>query len=162
MSFYARDLDGVFVRDLAPEEDDADLRGALARRDELAPFERTPDIANRNAAIITARPMQDAERTRRWWTRHFPSLPIHFRDDRHYGTSPEEVARYKADTAVALGATHFVEGDLHIARLIALQAPLLRVQWFNHKTQATVSIAAWTTQDAGLSAHDERPNTVAA
>jgi hypothetical protein len=66
LSFCAWDLDGVFVRDLAPEEDDADLRGALAHRDELAPFERTPDVANRNAVIITARPMQDAERTRRW------------------------------------------------------------------------------------------------
>jgi hypoxanthine phosphoribosyltransferase len=162
LSCYAWDLDGIFVPDLAPEEYDADLQGTLARRDALPAFDCTPQVDYRNAVIITARPMQDAERTRHWWTRHFPSLPMHFRDERQYGISPEEVARYKADTAVAIGATRFVESDLHIATLIALRAPILRVQWFNHKTQTTLTIAAWTMQDAGVAAQGDRPAPLAA
>jgi hypoxanthine phosphoribosyltransferase len=162
LSFYAWDLDGIFVRDLAQQDYDADLQGTLSRRDALPPFECVPDIDSRNAVVVTARPMQDAERTRRWWTRHFPSLPLHFRDDLRYGTSAEEIARYKADTATALGATHFIESNLHIAALIALRAPILRVQWFNHETRTRIAIAAWTAQDVHSAMQADRPETSAA
>lgn len=160
LSFYAWDLDGIFVRDLAPEEYDADLQRALARRDALPPLDRAP-VIDQNAAIITARPVEDTDRTRRWWAQHFPSRPIYFRDDRAYGNSPKEVARYKADTAIALGATHFIESDLHIATLIALRAPLLRVQWFNPETHTAISISAWVAADIGATAKEERLEALA-
>ncbi len=147
LSFHAWDLDGIFVRDLEPWQYDGDLQGTLALRDELPAFDLTPEIDCRNSVIITARPMQDAERTRRWWAQRFPSLPIHFRDERRYGSSRNEVARYKADTAVELGATHFVESDLHIATLIALQAPILRVHWYDKETQSALSITASPVQE---------------
>jgi len=156
MSFYAWDLDGIFLRDLPPEDYEADLARTLARRDALPAFEFVPKVDHRNAAIITARPSQDAERTQRWWERNFPALPIQFRDERKYGNSAEDVARYKADTATNMGATHFVESDLHIATLIAVRAPMLHVQWFNQQTQGMVSISAWTTYSASVQHNDGR------
>ncbi|MDB5764815.1 MAG: phosphoribosyltransferase [Herminiimonas sp.] len=152
LSFYAWDLDGIFVPDLAREEYEADLQDALARRDDLPPLDRIPAIDFRNAAIVSARPIVDASRTRRWWARHFPLLPMYFRDDRQYGNSPEEVARYKTEAALALGATHFVESDLHIATLIAVRAPMLRVQWFDRKTHTAIAISAWEMRHAGTPA----------
>ncbi len=77
LSFYAWDLDGIFVPDLAQEEYDADLQGALALRDSLCPLDHAPEIDYRNTVIVTARPIEDADRTRRWWMQHFSSLPIH-------------------------------------------------------------------------------------
>ena len=87
---------------------------------------------------------------------------MYFRDEGRYGTSPQEVARYKADTALALGATHFIESDLHIAALIAVRAPLLRVRWFNQEAQVAISIAAWEAKEACPAAEANRPETLAA
>ena len=162
LSFFAWDLDGIFLPDLPAEDYDADLQATLYRRDWLSPFERVPGIDACNAAVVTARPAQDAGRTRRWWERHFAPVSMYFRDEGRYGTSPQEVARYKADTALALGATHFIESDLHIATLIAVRAPLLRVRWFNQETQAMISIAAWEAKEACPPAEANRPETLAA
>jgi adenine/guanine phosphoribosyltransferase-like PRPP-binding protein len=150
LAFRAWDLDGIFVRDLGRDRYRIDLEHALAQRDSLAPLPNTPEIDYPNAVIITARPMSDADRTRRWWARHFPQLPIYFRDECRYGNSPQEVARYKAETALAVGATHFTESDLSIATMISVRAPMLHVAWLDPSTGDTLAISAWKqTQRSG-------------
>lgn len=130
---YAIDLDGILLPDVPPAHYDADLEAALAERDALVPFERLPDIDfERAKAIVTGRPEIDRSRTADWLVRHGFDCPrLVMRDPSRHGDRPHEVASYKAQAALALACTHFVESDpvqaLHIARF----APLLRVIWWD-------------------------------
>jgi hypoxanthine phosphoribosyltransferase len=130
---YAIDLDGILLPDVAPAHYEADLAAALTERDALMPFERLPDIdLARAKAIVTGRPEMDRARTAAWLARHgFDRPRLVMRDPTRHGDAPHQVAAHKAQAAVALACTHFVESDpvqaLHIARI----APLLRVMWWD-------------------------------
>jgi hypoxanthine phosphoribosyltransferase len=130
---YAIDLDGILLPDVAPARYEADLAAALVERDALMPFERLPDIGLARAkAIVTGRPEMDRARTVAWLARYgFDEPRLVMRDPARHGDAPHQVAAHKAQAALALSCTHFVESDpvqaLHIARF----APLLRVIWWD-------------------------------
>ncbi|WP_206950985.1 phosphoribosyltransferase family protein [Trinickia acidisoli] len=130
---YAVDLDGILLPDVAPEHYEADLAAALAERDALLPFDRLPGIDFACAkAIVTGRPEIDRARTQAWLTRHgFDRPRLVMRDPARHGDRPHEVAAHKAQAAVELSCTHFVESDPVQAIHIAQFAPLLRVVWWN-------------------------------
>jgi hypoxanthine phosphoribosyltransferase len=130
---YAVDLDGVLLPDVAPERYQSDLDAALTARDQLAPFEYLPEIDVRRAkAIITGRPEVDRARTADWLRRHgYEGPQLVMRDPSKHTDSSEHVAAYKAQAAVALACTHFVESDPVQAIHIAHRAPLLRVIWWD-------------------------------
>jgi hypoxanthine phosphoribosyltransferase len=144
---YAIDLDGILLPDVAPARYEADLAAALAERDVLTPFERLPDIdLARAKAIVTGRPEMDRARTEGWLARHgFDRPRLVMRDPARHGDAPHQVAAYKAQAALALACTHFLESDpvqaLHIARF----APLLRVVWWDAASGAgqLVSSHGW-------------------
>lgn len=144
---YAIDLDGILLPDVPPARYEADLAAALAERDALIPFERLPGIdLARAKAIVTGRPEMDRARTAAWLVRHgFDSPRLVMRDPTRHGDAPHEVAAHKAQAALALACTHFVESDpvqaLHIARF----APLLRVVWWDAASGAghLVSSHGW-------------------
>ena len=130
---YAIDLDGILLPDVPPARYEADLAAALAERDALMPFARLPaiDLA-RAKAIVTGRPEMDRARTVAWLARHgFDEPKLVMRNPARHGDAPHQVAAHKAQAALALSCTHFVESDpvqaLHIARI----APLLRVIWWD-------------------------------
>lgn len=146
---YAIDLDGILLPDVAPERYEADLAAALAERDALMPFERLPAIDFvRAKAIVTGRPDMDRTRTAAWLARHgFDGPRLVMRDPARHGDRPHEVAAHKAQAAVALSCTHFVESDPVQALYIAQLAPLLRVVWWNAADGAgkLVSAHRWDT-----------------
>lgn len=130
---YAIDLDGILLPDVPSSRYEADLAAALAERDALLPFERLPGIDfERAKAIVTGRPEMDRARTAAWLARHgFDAPRLVMRDPSRHGDAPHQVAAHKAQAALALSCTHFVESDpvqaIHIARF----APLMRVIWWN-------------------------------
>lgn len=130
---YGIDLDGILLPDVPTQHYEADLEAALAERDALLPFDRLPGVDfTRTKAIVTGRPEIDRARTLVWLIRNgFDGPRLVMRDTAHHGDRPHEVAAHKAQAAVALSCTHFVESDpvqaIHIAQL----APLLRVIWWN-------------------------------
>ncbi|HTH76487.1 MAG TPA: phosphoribosyltransferase family protein [Trinickia sp.] len=130
---YAIDLDGILLPDVPPSHYEADLEAALAERDALVPFERLPGIdLERAKAIVTGRPEMDRSRTADWLVRHgFDRPQLVMRDPSRHGDRPHEVASYKAQAALSLACTHFVESDPVQAIHIAQMAPLLRVIWWN-------------------------------
>ena len=67
------------------------------------------------------------------------------RDPANHDGTAEQVAVYKAQAAVQLACTHFIESDPRQAILIARHAPLLRVVWWDALTKAgkLVSAHAW-------------------
>lgn len=130
---YAIDLDGVLLADVPAHRYDADLQAALVERDALLPFEQLPQIDfARTKAIVTGRPEMDRTRTAGWLARHgYDALRLVMRDPSKYGDRPEQVAAHKAEAAIELACTHFVESDPVQAIFIAQRAPLLRVIWWD-------------------------------
>ncbi len=141
---YGIDLDGVLLPDVPPHRYEADLVAALAERDELAPYSHLPDIdLGRTKAIVTGRPEMDRARTVRWLARHGYDGPrLIMRDPSTHGDSPEQVAAYKAQAAVSLACTHFIESDPVQAIFIARCAPLLRVIWWDAERRMAQLVAA--------------------
>ncbi|MEQ5843289.1 phosphoribosyltransferase [Paraburkholderia acidicola] len=134
---YAIDLDGILLPDVPPAHYEADLAAALNERDALSPYEALPGIdRTRIHAIVTGRPVFDRERTVAWLDRHgFGHLELVMRaPDAHDGT-PAGTAAHKAAAALRCGVTHFIESDPAQALLIARQAPLLRVVWWDATTR---------------------------
>lgn len=128
---YAIDLDGILLPDIPLQRYATDLSAALDERDRLEPFKQLPPLG-RVKAIITGRPEMDRLRTQAWLSQHgHDGTPLIMRDTRSCNDSPEQVALYKARACVQLGCTHFVESDPTQAILIAQQAPLLRVIWWD-------------------------------
>jgi hypoxanthine phosphoribosyltransferase len=144
---YAIDLDGILLPDVPPERYTANLAAALKERDELAPFEYLPEIGVKGAkAIITGRPEMDRTRTEAWLRAHGHHGPrLIMRDPSMHDDSPPQVAVYKAENAIELGCTHFVESDPLQAIHIARHAPLLRVIWWNaaQRNGCLVSAERW-------------------
>ena len=144
---YGIDLDGILLPDVAPQRYEADLAAALAERDALLPFDRLPGIDfTRTKAIVTGRPEMDRPRTLVWLIRNgFDGPRLVMRDPARHGDAPHQVAAHKAQAALTLACTHFVESDpvqaLHIARF----APLLRVVWWDAASGAgqLVSSHGW-------------------
>jgi hypoxanthine phosphoribosyltransferase len=149
---YAIDLDGVLLPDVPPHRYDADLLAALEERDALLPFEHLPQIDfSRTQAIVTGRPEIDRARTADWLARHgYAHLRLVMRDPSRHGEHPEQVAAYKAEAALELACTHFIESDPVQAIFIAQHAPLLRVIWWDAARRAAKLIAtqAWRGTDA--------------
>lgn len=142
---YAIDLDGILLPDIAPQRYAANLSAALDERDRLEPFKQLPPLA-RVKAIVTGRPEMDRVRTQAWLRQHgYGGIPLIMRDTRSCSDSPEQVAFYKACASVQLGCTHFVESDPAQAILIAQQAPLLRVIWWDAGCSQgrLIGAAAW-------------------
>lgn len=124
---FAVDLDGVLLRDVAPERYANDLAAALAERDRL-PFLGLPKILSldRIAAIVTGRPECDRARTEHWLAQYgFDEIPLIMRAPDQSSSEPAAMAQHKARAAMELRCTHFVESDLLQAALIAELAPLL-------------------------------------
>ncbi|MGF6774318.1 hypoxanthine phosphoribosyltransferase [Paraburkholderia sp. GAS199] len=144
---YAIDLDGILLPDVPLARYDEDLAAALAERDALLPFEVLPDIDLKKVrTIITGRPEADRARTRNWLERHgFGHLQLVMRAPDTHDESTADAAAHKADAALRGGVTHFVESDPVQALLIAQHAPLLRVIWWDARTQTgrLVSARAW-------------------
>ena len=109
------------------------MAAALAERDALLPFDRLPpvDLA-RVKAIVTGRPEMDRDRTLAWLVRHgFDEPRLLMREPARHGDRPHEVAAHKAQAAIAMSCTHFVESDPVQAIHIAQFAPLMRVIWWD-------------------------------
>lgn len=127
------DLDGILLPDLPPERYKANLECALHERDELLPFITMPPFdISQVKGVVTGRPETDRIRTETWLKTHgFGSFPLVMRNPDICDDSPSCVAAYKAQAALRLGCTHFVESDPIQAIEIAQNAPLLRVIWWN-------------------------------
>ncbi|RMV27660.1 Phosphoribosyltransferase [Pseudomonas amygdali pv. myricae] len=142
---YAIDLDGILLPDIPHQRYAADLHAALYERDHLEPFKQLPPLGQVKA-IITGRPEIDRVRTQAWLSRHgHGETPMIMRDTRLYNDSPEQVSSHKAQAALQLGCTHFVESDPVQAILIAQHAPLLRVIWWDVGSEQgrLIGAAAW-------------------
>ncbi|WP_395610634.1 phosphoribosyltransferase family protein [Pseudomonas sp. B22129] len=132
---YAIDLDGILLPDIPEAQYTADLHAALRQRDQLAPFEHLPALGPVKA-IITGRPEMDRARTQAWLDRHgHGATPLIMRDTTRYSDTPEHVAHHKTSATLQLACTHFVESDPVQAILIAQQAPLLRVIWWDAQSR---------------------------
>ncbi|MGF6853433.1 phosphoribosyltransferase [Paraburkholderia sp. CI3] len=145
---YAIDLDGILLPDVPLARYDEDLAAALAERDALLPFEVLPGIDLQQVrTIITGRPEMDRARTEAWLARHgFAHMQLAMRTSGLHDDSPAGAAAHKASAALRAGVTHFVESDPVQALLIAQQAPLLRVIWWDALTRTgmLVSARAWS------------------
>jgi len=145
---YAIDLDGILLPDVPLARYDEDLAAALTERDALLPFEVLPGIdLQRVRTIITGRPELDRARTEAWLARHgFGHMQLVMRTPGTHDESPAGAAAHKAAAALRGGVTHFVESDPMQALLIAQQAPLLRVIWWDALTQTGMLVGAhaWT------------------
>lgn len=141
---YAIDLDGILLPDVPLARYDEDLAAALAERDALLPFEVLPDIdLQRVRTIITGRPEADRARTEAWLARHgFGHMQLAMRTPHAHDESAAGTAAHKATAALRGGVTHFVESDPVQALLIAQQAPLLRVIWWDARTQTGLLVGA--------------------
>ncbi|WP_434698126.1 phosphoribosyltransferase family protein [Pseudomonas sp. D1-1] len=128
---YAVDLDGILLPDIPLQRYAADLTAALDERDRLDPFNQLPPLG-RVKAIITGRPEMDRARTQAWLRQHgHGAIQLIMRDIHSCSDSPDQVALYKARASVQLGCTHFIESDPTQAIMIAHQAPLLRMIWWD-------------------------------
>jgi hypoxanthine phosphoribosyltransferase len=145
---YAIDLDGILLPDVPAAHYDEDLAAALAERDELLPFEVLPGIDLQQVrTIITGRPEMDRGRTETWLARHgFAHMQLIMRSPGVHDESAAGAAAHKAGAALRSGITHFVESDPVQSLLIAQEAPLLRVIWWDARTQTgmLVGARAWT------------------
>lgn len=143
---FAIDLDGILLPDIPADQYDRNLEVALNERDNLAPYAVPPDIDARQArAIITGRPELDRARTVQWLAKHgFEGVPLVMRDPKHYTDAHEGTAAHKADAAMRLGCTLFIESDLSQAVLIAERAPLLKVVWWDAAKKIGKLIGAQT------------------
>jgi adenine/guanine phosphoribosyltransferase-like PRPP-binding protein len=141
---YAIDLDGILLPDVPPHRYEADLAAALVERDALAPYEHLPGIdLKRTKAIVTGRPEMDRARTVEWLARHGYDGPrLVMRDPSRHDDSPQQLAAHKAQAAVRLACTHFVESDPLQAVFIAQCAPLLRVVWWDAERRTARLIAS--------------------
>lgn len=140
----AVDLDGVLCQDMpkpmyVPEL----LDHCLRLRDNLPPAGNIPAMAPHTHVIVTGRPAGDAGRTRAWLAEHgFGDYAVHFRDEGRYGESLPEMARHKAETADAMGASEFIESEAEQAVMIARAAPHLRVYWWNGGEPQELAVAS--------------------
>lgn len=141
---YAIDLDGILLPDVPLARYDEDLAGALAERDALLPFDVLPGIDLQQVrTIITGRPEMDRGRTETWLARHgFGHLQLLMRTPDTHDESSAGTAAHKATAALRGGVTHFIESDPVQALLIAQQAPLLRVIWWDAHTQTGMLVGA--------------------
>jgi hypoxanthine phosphoribosyltransferase len=141
---FAIDLDGILLPDVPLARYDEDLAAALAERDALLPFEVLPGIDLQQVrTIITGRPEIDRARTEAWLARHgFAHMQLVMRTPGRHDDSPAGAAAHKASAALRAGVTHFVESDPVQALLIAQQAPLLRVIWWDASTRTGMSVSA--------------------
>ncbi|MHA6845579.1 hypothetical protein [Ralstonia syzygii] len=97
-------------------------------------------------AIITGRPEVDRQRTVQWLATHGFDIPaLLMRNPAAYDDTYEQVAQFKACSAVKMGCTHFIESDPQQAIHIAQHAPLLRVVWWDAaaKRGRLVSAFSW-------------------
>lgn len=142
---YAIDLDGILLPDIPLQRYAADLHAALGERDRLKPFKQLPPLG-RVKTIITGRPEMDRARTQAWLSEHgHGETPMVMRDPRLFNDCPEQVASHKAQATLRLGCTHFIESDPVQAILIAQQAPLLRVIWWDAASRQgrLIGAASW-------------------
>lgn len=141
---YALDLDGILLPDVPPSHYEADLTAALNERDALRPYAALPGVdLERVRAVVTGRPVTDRDRTAAWLERHgFGHLELLMRVPETHDDTPAGAAAHKAAAALRCGVTHFVESDPVQALLIARQAPLLRVIWWDAATRSGTTIGA--------------------
>lgn len=126
---------GILLPDIDAQYYEANLEEALLKRDALAPYSGLP-ARQRVKAIITGRPEMDRGRTLNWLSEHgFEGIELIMRDPSLHDDSPNHVAQHKAQAALDLTCTHFVESDAIQAMLIAAAAPLLRVIWWDATEQ---------------------------
>ncbi|WP_341963957.1 phosphoribosyltransferase [Pseudomonas sp. RC10] len=147
---YAIDLDGVLLRDIDPGAYRADLERALDERDALPAFKKAP-LKQSVKAIITGRPHMDRQRTQAWLDKNgFGGIELVMRDPSAHDDSPSQVASHKADAAVRMACTHFVESNPVQAVYIASAAPLLRVIWWDASVSQATLIGASDCEEFSL------------
>jgi len=130
--FWAVDLDVLCPADLPAAGAPVDGQtSAPAWPDELPLSPHAPALSDERHVIVTARPVQDEVRTRRWLARHgLEGIATHHRDPARHGDSPLDAARHKGTTADRLGCSDIIESCPHQAALLALHWPHLRVYWW--------------------------------
>ena len=140
--YIALDLDGIFKPDLPLTDYAENLQATLAHRDTLAALPNWPDFSQDRAVIITGRPETDRARTQTWLQRWgLGPLPLEMRPP-NIPDAPETVAAYKAQTALRLGCTHFIESDAQQAILSATHAPHLVMTWWDATRGTSVILEA--------------------
>lgn len=78
------DLDGVLCKDLAEEKYEVNLEECLNERDELKKEDHAPALNKEVHVIITARPLEDEERTRKWLNRvGYHDIEMYLRKTNH-------------------------------------------------------------------------------
>jgi len=151
---FGIDLDGILLPDLPAHQYQTDLEAALQLRDTLPPFEHLPHAAvAQSKAIITGRPEDDRARTLAWLRKHGYERPhLIMRNPERHDDSLAQVAAYKAEAAIALACTHFLESDPVQAIHIAHHAPLLHVIWWDAARRVGKLVAAqqWDTTELEL------------
>jgi hypoxanthine phosphoribosyltransferase len=139
--YFGVDLDGVLCADLAPTWYDSDLPSCLAHRDTLDRLASAPKLAAETFAIITGRPLSDAQRTRAWLdARGYTDVQVFHRDPAEQDAA--NTFKHKALTAERLGCSDFLESCPGQALQIAQGWPHLRVYWWNSGKPMLVSAAS--------------------
>lgn len=140
---YAIDLDGIVPPDtpLAAEDD---FDATVEEREALQPFRKFSGVeTGRVRAVVTDRAEAERARVQKWLERQgFNGVELIMRGAGPHDASPSAQAAHKAEAAQRCGVTYFVEGDPLEAILIAQQAPLLHVVWWNAHTQSGTLIGA--------------------
>jgi hypothetical protein len=142
-AIYGIDLDGILVADVPSAHYQSDLASALDARDSLSPLSPLPHFDPQRAIIITGRPEHDRPRSEAWLAKHgFGHHKLLMRDPRLHEMTWAATARYKAEAALREGCTIFIESELPQAVEISLQAPGLRVIWWNIDSRRATVINA--------------------
>jgi adenine/guanine phosphoribosyltransferase-like PRPP-binding protein len=143
------DLDGILLPDLAPTLYEKNLQEALEIRDHLSAFpsSKLPAVDLAQVTVITGRPSCDASRTKRWLNANgFGSAALVCRDETQFGSSPQEMARHKAQAIQNLGISVYFESELLQATLIAQSTPTTETIWWGTEARLRlggVSRAGW-------------------
>ncbi len=138
---FGTDLDGVFLDDINRKAYrlEGRIQQILHYRDHLKPMDNIPVINHSDVHIITARPMMDFDRTRRWLDANgFTDVQLSCRDPANYGNGHEESARFKAEQILKTGISKYFESDLLQAVLIAKKAPCTDIYWWGKKDRLRI------------------------
>ena len=129
----AIDLDGILLPDLPPPNDLADIELALQESEDASPFLALPDVElDKVRAVVTGRPGHYCPRTEEWLTkRGLGRIPLVTRDPTRHSPDIVGTVMHKAEAALRLRCTMFIESDLEQAILISERAPLLSVVWWD-------------------------------
>lgn len=139
--FFGVVLDGILIPDIPQHEYEADMEGALARRNGMPPNPPSawPALDWSKACIVSARPKCDFSVTREWLDRHgLSNVPLRCRDTGKYPFGIDGAVAHKVEAISSLGVSTFIESDLIQAVLIANACPTVDVIWWGPQHQLRI------------------------